>query len=293
MKNRIMSIIILTILTVTLSFTAQASTLYTVGYDVSNNYEFGSVDTVTKQYQVIKSLGTTMYSNLASQGNGSFYIYENGVGLKTISTNGSISDGKTITNFTEKNGPFTPYGMAYRSLDQKIYAYEYTTNSFGSIDSLGAWSELAGTTGYSANYYGNFAGRLAIHNDALYGAIGDLTSADAGFFNTISYAGATTNSVADIAFFDMVLASDGTNLYGITGSGPIGFVGTPPPLDPYTNLLYTISPNGSLSSTASPLVNMPYALTGVAAVGTPEPSTYILLMIALGAVGFARKKMND
>jgi len=27
-------------------------------------------------------------------------------------------------------------------------------------------------------------------------------------------------------------------------------------------------------------------------VSTPEPSTYILLSIALGAVGFARKKMN-
>ena len=295
MKIRIMSIIALAMLTVTITVTVHASTLYTVGCDSTyTNYEFGRVDTDTGQYQAIHSLGSTMYSNLVSQGNGSFYIYENGVGLRTIDTSGTISGGAAtrVTGFT---GTFTPYGMAYSSLDQKIYAYEYTTNFLGSIDpSNGAWNP-GKDLGYSASYYGNFAGRLAIHKDVLYGAIGDITAVlDAGFFDTISYAGETINSVTNTDFFDMVLSSDGTNLYGITGSGRIGFVSDPPPPAPYTDLLYTINPNdGTLSSSAVTLYNMPYTLSGAAAVGTPEPSTYLLLMIALGAVGFARKKINN
>ena len=257
MKKRILCIIVQALLAMTFSMTVQASNLYTVGVNVAGNYEFGSLDTGTGTYLSIKSLGTTMYSNLASQGNGSFYIYENGAGLRTIDTNGTLSVGAAtpVAGFPVGT-TFTPYGMAYRPLEQKIYSYEYTTNSYGSLDVLtGAWVSLGVMPAYIPNYYGNFAGRLAIHNNVLYGTIGDVTSNDMGFLNTFSSTGTNTNLLkTDITFFDMVLASDGTNLYGITRSG----MSAP-------SMVYNIDPvNGVVTGAVNLNGTVPDAFTGAA-----------------------------
>ncbi len=262
MKKRIVSTIAQALLTVTLAISAQASNLYTVGVNATGNYEFGSIDTGTGTYLTIKTLGATMYSNLASQGNGSFYIYENGAGLRTIDTNGILSIGSAtpVTGFPVVT-IFTPYGMAYRSLEQKIYTYEYTTNSYGSIDILtGLWVSLGIMSAYTPNYYGNFAGRIAIHNGVLYGTLGDVTSVDTGFLNTFSPTGTNTNLLkTDIAFFDMVLASDGTNLYGITKSGISG-----------PSTIYSIDPvSGSMTGAVNLNGTVPDAFTGAATTALP------------------------
>ena len=91
----------------------------------------------------------------------------------------------------------------------------------------------------------------------------------------------TYSVVADNILFDrMLLAWDGSSLYGIASQN--------------TGELYRINPvDGAITDLGAITGGIP-AIYGIAYAPTtavPEPSTYALLCIALGVVGYARRKM--
>lgn len=258
MKKRIVSIIAQALLTMTLSLTAQASNLYTVGVNVDGtSYDFGKIDTTTGAYTPIAlGFSTQFVGNLTLQGNNIFYVYDEGAatpGLKTVDTNGFLSP-------VLANPGLSFYGMAYRPSNNTIYAYNFNKDEYGTLaPATGVWTPLTGSgTGFVASVGAtNGSGRMAILNDIVYATIYDKpTSPDRGLFSSFGFTNQvlTTTGSGGAAFMDMALASDGATLYGITGNGITG-----------PGTLYTIDPaSGTVIGSKSLTGTVPYAFTGVA-----------------------------
>lgn len=156
--------------------------------------------------------------------------------------------------------------MAYRTADSTLYAYDYNADDTGIINTAnGAWTVLNPNPGVFSNV--PMGGRYSIMNDIMYFA-GDFATDSIG---TMGYTASSTfqSIAANGIYANMVLANDGTTMYGLFGNGTAG-----------QQRLYTIDvATGAL--TAGPLI------TG-AGLGTyfhgaaiiPEPSTYALGAIA-------------
>ncbi len=248
---------------------------------------FGTVDTTTGVFsQVAADVGSgRIVQNLAWNPTlGQFYTTSNIAGtpmLNTIGTDGVLSAalgsiGKTI------------YGMAYQESSNTLFGFDYNSDDYGTIDpSTGAWSVLTGSPGISVS--SPVGGRFAIHSGTLYAAVKHAGNGRFGTFGTT--AGSTFSEIGsdNFLFQDMVLASDGTTLYGLRGTGTAG-----------NQQLYTIDP-GTGALTAGPSITGTGLGTyfygaGVvpAAAAVPEPAT--LASAALGglaALWIARRRRHD
>ena len=195
--------------------------------------------------------------------------------LRTLTTTGTLSAslgtiGKTI------------FGMAYRTNNSTLYAYDYGADATGTLNtSTGAWTTLNSAAGTSANT--PFGGKYTIMNDTMYIA-GDLMPSGIG---TMGHTATSTYSqiAADNTYTFMVLANDGTTLYGLFADGTAG-----------NEKLYTIN-----TSTGALTAGRTISGTGlrtyfhgaaVVPAPVPEPSTYALAAIAtdvMAAIARRRK----
>jgi hypothetical protein len=164
-------------------------------------------------------------------------------------------------------------------------SYSRDDNDYGTIDKVtGAWSDIRGN-GHGMLEPGNDGGRFTIHQDTIYTTFEDYGGN--GFFGSIGYtASSTFNQIGATSnvFLNMVLASDGTNLFGIFGDGTAG-----------NQALYSIDPATGTPSYIS-------AITG-SGLGTrfygadyqpssqpvPEPSMGVISLFGMACVGFARR----
>ncbi len=261
MKLRITTLIATLALPLIICAVAQASVLYTV-----NGTDFGNIDTTTGAYN---SLAAAPYAiNLVNNGTG-FYTMTSVEGsdkLWNIDTSGTITGTGIDTN--------RAYGLANKASNStQLYAYDYNSDNLGTIDAVtGVFTGIGSTGIVSSSPVG---GRLAFMGDTLYGSLSDGN----GYFGTLDTGTGSLSTIrTDGSFAAMVIASDGTNLYGLTAS-----------------TLYKINTaDGTLSNAVGITGYGGSDFTGAAfgSTAVPEPSTYALLCISMGVVGFARKKMT-
>ena len=257
-------------------------------YDSSSNTSFGKIDSTTgafSQVGLVSILPNT--ENLAWNPNASNFFVTEGKStattLRTLTTDGTLSSqigspiGKTI------------YGMAYRTSDSTLYGYDYGTDETGTISPTGGGFTLLNLfPGVSSNI--PIGGRYSIMNDTMYFAFND--NANGAGFGTIGYsASSTLQTITSNALYqDMVLANDGTTMYGIAGNSTSG-----------QQRLYTIDvATGTLTS--GPLITgtafdrdsglgLGTYFHGAGIVPVPEPSTYALAAIATGVMAaIARRR---
>jgi len=247
--------------------------------NAANPINFGKIDSTTGAYTNIKSgvSGSNVVANLAwNSAISAFYVTENtsiSTNLRTLDTLGTLSSqiGTTIGK--------TIYGMAYRPTDTTLYAYDYITDGTGKISpTAGGWSILNSNAGISSS--APYGGRYTIHNDTIYMAIrsGNSQFGTIGFTNTSTFSQiGSKNSL----YSYMVLASDGTTLYGLYGDGTSG-----------AQKLYSINPtNGAttfLTNVSGAGLGEYFYGAGIASV--PEPSTYALAAIATGVMAAVARR---
>ncbi|MCY2932960.1 MAG: PEP-CTERM sorting domain-containing protein [Planctomycetota bacterium] len=169
--------------------------------------------------------------------------------------------------------------MAYRTTNSTLYGYDYNADATGTINSSnGAWTILNSSPGTSMS--APIGGRYSIMNDVMYfagngggGPIGTM-----GYTNTSNY----QVIALDMTYANIVLANDGTTMYGIFGGGTAG-----------NQKLYTINTaTGAL--TAGPTISgtgLGTYFHGAGIATVPEPSTYALAAIATGVMAaIARRR---
>jgi hypothetical protein len=295
MKKSILSLLTMATLALTLAATASADILYVNGKDLSvpgGSGFFGSIDTSTGTYTNIAFFGYS-HANLLWNGN-SFYTindYPDGSSsLKTIDNSGAVTDIGTTGGGPPFFSPVilpgkTISGMAYNATNATTYAYAYMDDALATINTTtGNLAEIA-APGSSGLYGGNqVGGKLAIVNNVLYGSLESYGVGNFGTFNTDS--GLFTSLATAPIYKEMNIFTDGATLYGLTSKASS------------TNSLYTIDPvTGAVTLDKAITGSVPnywsgasFASYGSAAV--PEPTTYALLCISLGVVGYARKKMG-
>ena len=169
--------------------------------------------------------------------------------------------------------------MAYRTTNSTLYGYDLIADATGTINSSnGVWTILNGSPGTSTGP--PLGGRYSIMNDVMYFA-GLLTPSGIG---TMGYTNTSTYQqiAADATYANIVLANDGTTMYGIFGGGTAG-----------NQKLYTINTaTGAL--TAGPTISgtgLGTFFHGAGIVPVPEPSTYALAAIATGVMAaIARRR---
>lgn len=239
--------------------------------------DFGRVDSATGAYTSIASLTGNDWNLAWNPNAGNFFATVGtsaSTNLRTLTTTGTLSSslgtiGKNI------------YGMAYRTTDSTIYGYNSTDNDTVTINSAnGAWTILNGSPGTSAP--APLGGRYSIMNDVMYFA-GNFSTPVAGI-GTMGYTNTSTYQqiAADATYANIVLANDGTTMYGIFGDGTAG-----------NQKLYTIdTATGAL--TAGPTISgtgLGTYFHGAGIVTVPEPSTYALAAIATGVMAaIARRR---
>ena len=236
--------------------------------------DFGRVDSATGAYTSIASLTGNIWNLAWNPNAGNFFATEgaNSATLRTLTSTGTLSSslgtiGKSV------------YGMAYRTTNSTLYGYDYNADATGTINSSnGAWTILNSSPGTSMS--APIGGRYSIMNDVMYfagngggGPIGTM-----GYTNTSNY----QVIALDMTYANIVLANDGTTMYGIFGGGTAG-----------NQKLYTINTaTGAL--TAGPTISgtgLGTYFHGAGIATVPEPSTYALAAIATGVMAaIARRR---
>ena len=257
------------------------------GVSSGSNTSFGKIDSTTGAFSQIGFLPRdTMNITWNPYAGGYFFVTQNSgvnTNLRQLDTSGGLSVpiGSTIG--------LTVYGMAYRTSDSTLYGYDYGTDVTGTISPTGGGFTLLNLfPGVSSNI--PIGGRYSIMNDTMYFAFSD--SANGPGFGTIGYsASSTLQTITSNALYqDMVLANDGTTMYGIAGNSTPG-----------QQRLYTIDvATGTLTS--GPLITgtafnpatglgLGTYFHGAGIVPVPEPSTYALVAIATGVMAaIARRR---
>jgi hypothetical protein len=275
---------------------AFAGTIYVLGSPSGNGNNlttnFGSIDTATGRYTLISGTingtgaGATV-SNLAWSGSGTtFYTFASTGGNTTLRT--LTTTGTTVSASIGTTG-VTIGGAAFDTSSSILYAYDKTNEDWVSINTgNGAKTIINNNPG--AGFGTPIGGRLAYHSGTMFlvsprGSPNPQESAFGRMSNPIT---SNTTSYISIAtgtsFRDMVIASDGTNLYGLVA------------VTTGTALLYSIdTANGALTkvSDVTPVSGstLPLQFNGAAcAIVVPEPSTIALAVsgIAFIAAGMRR-----
>lgn len=287
MRLRLLSLVAaLAFLSVT-SLQARATDIFvlsgsTDGFS-NTNTGFGTIDSSTGTYTQISSAvgGATNVSHLAwNAAISAFYVTENfttNTTLRTLSTSGTLSSsiGTVGTSL---------YGMAYRSATSTLSAYDLITDDLGTISTVnGAFSNLADSSFVANTPTG---GRFTMHNDAIYATASQGSGqGQFGTYGSTISSGFSQIGSNSFLFKDMVLASDGTTLYGLYGNGTAG-----------QQKLYTIDTTSGVTSfvtniSGTGLGNYFYgAAAGITVV--PEPSTYALATIATGVMVFSTRRFK-
>jgi hypothetical protein len=242
----------------------------------SASTDFGRIDSKTGTYTSIASLSGDVWNLAWNPSAGNFFTTTNNIifesNLSTLTTGGALSSplGAIGQNI---------YGMAYRTADSTLYAYDFNFDDTGTINTAnGAWTVLNTNLGIVSSIPPG--GRYSIMNDIIYFA-GSLSPAR---FGTMGYtASSTFQSIAtNETYRNMVLANDGTTMYGVFGNGTAG-----------QQQLYTIDvATGAL--TAGPLISGAGLGTFFhgAATTVPEPSTYALGAIASVTMAWLARRRN-
>jgi hypothetical protein len=239
---------------------AQAATIYTTDF----YGKFGKVDTATGVYSLIKTISTPYsLSNLVSNPSG-FSVTATptgapgGMKLYNLSSNGTMGSeictvGKNINAMSRASD-----GTMYA---QDAYGYLGTINTTTAV-----WTGIGEAKMTLSLPIG---GRMVFHQGTLYASECPDTGVF-GSFNLSTGAFVTLKSNYTV-FASMVLASDGTTLFGLNGTK-----------------LYTLSTAGVvLSTTTISGTGMPSTWSGAATV-VPEPATIAIL--GLGGLLLRRKK---
>lgn len=280
MRRRLHGFLTLLVVLLTGASGADGGTLYLLSgsTDLSDGRSsFGSIDTATGVYtEIVADFLPPHHGvrNLAwNAALGQFYVtvnFYNLTTLHTLDTQGQISSslgtiGHDIT------------GMTYSEADGTLYAYNpVLTPNYGTIDPVtGTWSVLTSGAGLAMPI--PQGGRLALHAGTVYavGATDDYNSGRFGSFGTTAGSTFAQVGAADSRFQHMVLASDGTRLYGLYANGA------------GTQQLYTIDlVTGALSEgpslTGTGLGQYFYGAGVARTSAVPEPST--LLGASLGGL---------
>jgi hypothetical protein len=194
---------------------------------------FGYIDSDTGVYteitnRVDQTPANTYVGNLAWNPAISAFYVQHGVTL--ASTLRTLTIAGTLSSPIGSNIDKSMYGMALREADNTLYGFASNFNDTGTISPTGGgWTTLNSSPGPTSGLPSG--GRYAILGDTMYMAYHDGTD---GFFGTMGYtASSTFQQVGSTnnAFTHMVLAADGSDLYGVYGN-------------PATNTygLYTINP---------------------------------------------------
>ena len=255
----------------------QASLLY-----VANSNSFGQIDTTTRVYTTIAS-GTqfsTFRGNLAyNPGNDTFY------GGAFIAGGPSRADTNLLT-ITRAGVVSASYGSAGDQLSGLSFGPGGTLSAItfsdtilqtinpadGTRTNIGALDVGPGFPG-GAVYAGSYLYTAATNPETFEFALMALTEPA----TSVAYSVVADNSL----FSQMLLASDGTTIYGIPAQN--------------TTELYQINPGtgamNDLGAITGGISNQIYGIAYAPTTAVPEPSTYVLLVISLGVVGYARKRM--
>jgi hypothetical protein len=238
--------------------------------------DFGRVDSATGAYTSIASLTGNVWNLAWNPNAGNFFATEgidSTANLQTLTTTGALSSslgtiGKTI------------YGLAYRTTDSTLYAFNVSNDDTVTINSSnGALSTLNSAPGVSG--FSPYGGRYSIMNDVMYFAVESTTTTGIGtmgYMNTSTY----QQIAANANYANIVLANDGTTMYGIFGDGIAG-----------NQKLYTIN-TATGAMTDGPMISgtgIGTRFHGAGIVPVPEPSTYALCAIATGVMAaIARRR---
>jgi hypothetical protein len=279
-------------LVISLSSFTKAGVIYVLSNNTHYNdggTSFGTIDTSTGTYTNIASFPDTTFHNLAwNPVAGNFFVTDvtnpdnSGAFLKTLSTSGVLSGpiGAVLSN----GGSSTFHGLAYRDASSPLYAAEYQRDDTGTISqTAGGFTKLKDATSMSTP----LGGRFAILNDTLYFATGNSTNR----FGTVNFdTGAYTNiNTSNTTLKNMVLASDGTNLFGLYGDGTVSNQALFS-IDPLTgNSSYITSVSGSGLGT--------YFHGATFAVGgapVPEPASSAVVALLMGGAALRKwRKKKD
>lgn len=268
MKNRQTGGIACSLVAV-IAFCGQATSapLYVIGQpstgNTTQNTSFGSIDTVSGIYTSISTnvaSGTTL-ANLAYDPVSQKFYTATGVNtasnLATLTTSGSLA---TIGSIGKNLG-----ALWYDTASGTLSAFNRTNAQVGTVSTLtGTYTSTASS---NANFDNFIGGRGAFLSGTAF-LISPATTASASKFGYVSLVSGSFSTLGTgTAFQRMVLASDGSNLYGVLA------------LTTGSSELYSINAtNGSLSKLmdVTPASgNMPLQFSG-AVFAVPEPSAIAL-----------------
>lgn len=260
--------------------TALAGVLYVLGQPSLGNgsnqaTSFASIDTDTGTYTTITSnlLSGTTLANLAYDPLLKRFYTSTGVNatsdLRTVTTSGSLSP--AIGSIGKSLG-----AMWYQTVEPytsgTLQVYNRTDQRVGSVNTAtGVYTQ--GSTS-SANFNNLVGGRGAILGSTDF-MVSPKTTASASAFGSINLAtGAFTSLATGTTFQNMVLASDGAELYGLV------------PVSTGTALLYKVTTTGSLTQVAevkpaSGVLPLQFSGAGFA---VPEPTAIGLAVSGVAAL---------
>lgn len=252
---------------------------------LSSATNFGKIDTSTGAYTNIADFSQALGSLAYNPAAGNFYVTE---GLRPTATLRSLTDTGLLSSSIGTIGN-TIYGMAYRSSDSTLYAYDYFSNATGKINpSTGFWTTLNASPGSSTS--APAGGRLALLNGSLYGSIYNSSVGQFGTYGLDALTNFAQIGSNNSLFSNMVLATDGTTLYGLYADGTAG-----------NQELYTINPStGALTAGASISGTGLGTIFHGAAFGSseppppplPEPPSLMLALTGLSAMWVARRRKH-
>lgn len=264
----VVTAVFLTATAMVVGTTQAGPVIYTIGgtgsYD--GNTTLGKIDLVTGTYSVVKSAisDTLKFANLAPGADGSFYTWSSDRRLHRLTTDGTA----TAISGTRQTS-YSMYGLAYRASNDTLYGYDYSADTFGTVNpTTGVWSSGPNYPPSSSTPSG---GRFVALNDTWYGTWSD------GTLKTFNWGTFAPSNVATNALYtNIVLATDGTTLYGLQGA--VGTDGAK---------LYSIDTGTGALTELRSLDGAPNYFSGAgmsSSAAVPEPGSLAILSL-LGCVG--------
>lgn len=238
--------------------------------------EYGKINSTTGEYtQLVGNLSNTLYySSLTWVPSASSFLTFRERDLTTITTGGSVG-GVVGTVPAEGDGlSWINHGLA-RAPTGTTYAYNFENDTFGTVlQTTPAYSEVSSTGIGTLSPVG---GRIAFHDETLYAAfnlgIGEEPFTEGAFGTMNTSTGGFTQIAGDAIYQSMVLASDGTTLFGITPTA-----------------LHSLNPSTGATVATVPLSgSLPEYWSGAAVipVPVPEPSTAAMALAGLACGGYS------